>query len=50
MHIDFALPVDHDLSKGFEEWQVRAPCLCTSARAHERHMYAPYMYDVSHRA
>jgi hypothetical protein len=23
MHIDFALPIDHDLRAGFEEWQVR---------------------------
>jgi dihydropyrimidinase len=24
MHIDFALPVDHDLAAGFEEWKRKA--------------------------
>ena len=23
MHIDFALPVDHDLAAGFEAWKVK---------------------------
>jgi dihydropyrimidinase len=23
MHIDFALPIDHDLKKGYEAWQAR---------------------------
>jgi len=23
MHIDFALPVSHDLAQGFEEWKVK---------------------------
>lgn len=24
MHIDFALPVDHDLAAGFKEWKKKA--------------------------
>lgn len=27
MHIDFALPIDHDIEAGFEEWQVCAVCV-----------------------
>ena len=26
MHIDFVLPVEHDLMRGFEEWKVWQGC------------------------
>jgi dihydropyrimidinase len=28
MHIDFALPVDHDLLAGFKAWQQKAQVAC----------------------
>lgn len=34
MHIDFALPVDHDLARGFEEWKVKAAKSCIDYSFH----------------
>lgn len=34
MHIDFALPVAHDLMSGFEEWQRKAELACADYGFH----------------
>lgn len=34
MHIDFALPVDHDLLAGFKEWKKKAKVACADYGFH----------------
>lgn len=34
MHIDFALPVNHDLMAGYEEWKKKAAGACTDYGFH----------------
>lgn len=34
MHIDFALPVNHDLMAGFQEWQKKAKPACADYGFH----------------
>jgi dihydroorotase-like cyclic amidohydrolase len=34
MHIDFALPVNHDLMAGFREWQAKAQLACADYGFH----------------
>ncbi|KAI8468148.1 MAG: hypothetical protein J3K34DRAFT_386464 [Monoraphidium minutum] len=34
MHIDFALPIDHDLQKGFDTWQAKAVRGCADYGLH----------------
>lgn len=56
MHIDFALPVDHDLMAGWQAWKVRPTCSTTchamhcichqSAQTHEQCIH--HLVDVPH--
>jgi dihydropyrimidinase len=34
MHIDFALPLNHDLMAGFKEWQAKAQLACADYGFH----------------
>jgi dihydropyrimidinase len=34
MHIDFALPVNHDLPEGFKQWQQKAKAACADYGFH----------------
>jgi dihydropyrimidinase len=34
MHIDFALPVNHDLLAGFKQWQEKAKAACADYGFH----------------
>lgn len=34
MHIDFALPVNHDLLEGFKQWQQKAKAACADYSFH----------------
>ena len=48
MHIDFALPVDHDLIKGYEAWKVGA-CMTTWVTCpHGSHDYMGHMTTWPH--